>query len=237
MKIGFLSDAHGNIAGMSRCLDYIHKHAASAVFLGDAVGYMPDAAEVISCLISESIPSLMGNHDAMLLGLLRLDPVRDVVYRIEQSRPLLRPDHRSWLGRNLPFLEMTVGKKRILCVHGSPWNPLSGYVYPDSDFKPFQDLTYDAVFMGHTHRPFIRRMNGKLVVNVGSCGLPRDEGSLASCALYDSETNDCEIIRIGFGMKHLVENLHGKIHPEVEQCFLRKSRTPIEGRIVSLGRL
>jgi predicted phosphodiesterase len=232
LKIGFFSDAHGNVAGMSACIDYLKRHTEKLIFLGDAVGYLPDAVGVVDLLISGNIDSLMGNHDAMLLGLLELEPTRDAVYHIAESRASLNRNHHSWLSGNVPFKEMKVGEERILCVHGSPWNPLSGYIYPDSEFGMFGSLPYDAVFMGHTHHPFIQKIGDQLIVNVGSCGLPRDQGSLASCAIYDPSLNECEIIRIKFGADELVEHLRGKIHESVAQCFMRKSQSTVVGRII-----
>jgi len=35
---------------------------------------------------------------------------------------------------------------------------------------------------------------GTLVANVGSCGLPRDEGDLMACAVYDTATGECGLL-------------------------------------------
>ncbi|QNI75216.1 putative phosphoesterase domain protein [Synechococcus sp. MVIR-18-1] len=49
--------------------------------------------------------------------------------------------------------------------------------------------------MGHTHHPFIRSNNGTTFVNVGSCGLPRDDGRYGAACLYNPISQDLKIIR------------------------------------------
>ena len=45
----------------------------------------------------------------------------------------------------------------------------------------------DAVTMGDTHRPFIAHNREEMrIINVGSCGIPRDQGDLLAFATYDA---------------------------------------------------
>lgn len=191
-------------------------------FLGDVVGYFPNPVPAIELLRSVEAVCLLGNHDAMLTERLKLDKERDVVYLIEQSkRNIPRPymeEMMSWL----PYLQLHLDDKKILMVHGSPWNPLTDYIYPDADLRAFSRLPYDVVFMGHTHRPFIRKAGRVLVVNVGSCGLPRDQGNLASCAVYDTKTGECTIQRLPFDADGLINRYGDTIHPSVVSCLRRR---------------
>ena len=45
MKIGVVSDAHGNPYGLKTCIDFLRVRAqvARIYFLGDAVGYLPES--------------------------------------------------------------------------------------------------------------------------------------------------------------------------------------------------
>jgi hypothetical protein len=49
--------------------------------------------------------------------------------------------------------------------------------------------------MGKTHRPFIRVEDRTSYVNEGSCGHPRDDGSLGSAALLTLSTGGVKIKR------------------------------------------
>ena len=66
---------------------------------------------------------------------------------------------------------------------------------PDSDSSEFSEIGADVVFMGHTHHPFVRQVNRKLFVNVGSCGLPRGQDPRASVCNFDVAERRAQIIR------------------------------------------
>ena len=95
----------------------------------------------------------------------------------------------------------------FLFVHGSPRNPLSEYIFPEDIYnhrkmeRLFQ-LVERYCFQGHTHVPGIFTENfqffapeeidneytmgeGKLMVNVGSVGQPRDGDNRACYLILD----------------------------------------------------
>src|SRR5262249_41499128 len=83
-------------------------------------------------------------------------------------------------------------------VHGSPDDHVWGYVYPDTDLAGFASdpsLAGAYVFMGNTHRPFVKKVGATTFVNVGSCGLPRDVGHLGACCVLDDRTGRVRLIR------------------------------------------
>ena len=109
-------------------------------------------------------------------------------------------------------------------VHGSPNDYTYGRVYPDSDLSIFDCNQYNYIFMGNTHRPFIRNHNNVNFINVGSCGLPRDHGHYGSAAIFDPNLGKCEIIR--FDIQTIITEIEAKypdIHQSVKNLFKRKS--------------
>jgi predicted phosphodiesterase len=229
--VGFVSDAHGNAAGLARCLEALDDAGATSYyFLGDSVGYMPDEERVLALLESRGALCIRGNHEQMLLGELPLPEARDRAYRVAEARARLAPRWRDWIATWPIRREVTIAGARLLLVHGSPRDPLEGYVYPDADLAPFRDLPYDLVLMGHTHRPFVAQAGAVQVINVGSCGLPRDAGHLASCALYQADTRTCEILRVEFDAAGVVASLGDRIDPSVAACLQRKG--PTLGRVI-----
>lgn len=192
MKIAVMSDAHGNLDGLRRCLKPIQaEHPDRLFFLGDAFGYGDCGEEVLNVLRRMGVQCLMGNHEAMLCGLLPLDPLKNQQYRLNPES--LSADSLGFIKRLSPSLSLELDGRRLLFVHGRPDAPLDGYLYPDGDFLPLASLPYDAVFMGHTHRAFIRQAGSLLAVNPGTCGLPRQTGNRLSYALYDTATNACRL--------------------------------------------
>jgi len=235
MKIGFVSDAHGNPLGLARCLAALDKEgAARRYFLGDAVGYLPEANEVLSLLDSCQAICIRGNHEAMLLGELPLPEDRDRVYRLAEARARLLPKWRSWIETWPVRLEIELDGARLLLVHGSPSDPLQGYVYPDGDLSAFRELPCEFLLMGQTHRPFVASAGAVEVVNVGSSGLPRDVGHVASCAIYDTASRGFEILRVEFDAASLVARWGDLIDVATAACLRRPAAGALVGRTIDV---
>jgi predicted phosphodiesterase len=192
--LGFLSDAHGNREAFELGLSVLQRKGAETVyFLGDAVGYLPGTG-VIDAIQESSVGAISGNHDAMLVSGV-VDAAKDAVFQHAQTNRAMTEEQRAFLATWPERRELDSPRGRLLLVHGSPLDPLNGYVYPDTDLGPFASTAHAAIFMGQTHRPFIREVNGTLFVNVGSCGLPRDCGNLGSVCLFDDAVGTATIIR------------------------------------------
>ncbi|HYK66949.1 MAG TPA: metallophosphoesterase family protein [Streptosporangiaceae bacterium] len=235
MLIGLLSDAHGNPLGLRSCLAALRDAGVGRVyFLGDAVGYLPGEAEVIDILLTEGVVCQRGNHEAMLLGDLDLDHRRDRAYGLASVVRRMPPGVRAVLAGWPSAREVELAGRRLLLVHGSPRDHLSEYVYPDSDIDWIGSLGYDAVFMGNTHRPFAAHRGAALVVNVGSCGLPRDQGNLAACAVYDPAANECQVLRVPMDPAAVAAQFAEPVSDLVAECLSRQAAQPF-GSIVRPG--
>jgi putative phosphoesterase len=221
MKIGIVSDAHGNRLGLLACLKFLVREGVEELyFLGDAVGYMPDWKGVFESLDNYNVVCLRGNHDQMAIDDLEL-PLKHRAYGITRKLKAENAQFLSWAATWPTSISKEISSKKIMFVHGSPWQKLNGYVYPDSDMQRFATVDADVVFMGNTHRPFVKNINGKIVVNVGSCGLPRDAGNLLSCAIYDISSNNCMIYRIPHDVENVISLFGDDLHSTVIDCLRR----------------
>jgi predicted phosphodiesterase len=120
----------------------------------------------------------------------------------------------------------------LMLVHASPEDRLNGYVYPWTDPSSIEWPNVDAIAMGHTHRPFARMHDGRLLLNPGSCGLPRDVGHLASCATLDTVTRETAIYRVPFEVDRVLADARF-IHPDVREC-LGRAPEQFEGQLVEI---
>lgn len=193
--IGILSDAHGNIGAFRTAILLMRGLGAeSFYFLGDAVGYIP-SVEVVKELLSmgAEVKCVLGNHEHMLLqGATALE--REPIYLHQPLRERLSGCQVNFLKSWPTYRRETVNGTKVLFVHGSPSDYTNEYVYPDTDLDRFH--TSDSfVFMGHSHYPFVRSANGTTFVNVGSCGLPRDDGRFGSAAIYDPVSGQARVVR------------------------------------------
>ncbi len=193
--IGLVADAHGNSRAFDRAIGLLSEQGAQCFyFLGDAIGYIPSIAVLESLeRLGGRVKCIRGNHEAMLLEG-RGGIARDEVYQLEAVRKKLTPSQVRMISSWPVLRNEMIGDQRVLLVHGSPVDPTYGYVYPDTAISGF-GLNVDWVFMSNTHHPFIREQAGTCYVNIGSCGMPRDDGRYGSAALFDSQARKARIIR------------------------------------------
>ena len=214
MKYGFLSDCHGNIQGLKRAYDVLVSYGAKKfICLGDVVGYGANSAECIEFLESRFDIVLAGNHDHALIEKCSMAHYQS--YAIESlilTRSQLKKSHIDYL-MQLP-LEKTFEENglRVHLTHAHPKDPENWCYYPEDPEFSIVNEGEDLVglcFYGHTHQAkfcvssqsgemetpenFVPHSVGDksgetLVINVGSCGQPRD-GDTRVCGLI-LDTNE-----------------------------------------------
>jgi predicted phosphodiesterase len=225
MKLGVLSDAHGHVGALDAALAALTRAGAERiVFLGDAVGYIPDPAAV-ERIRALGVEAIAGNHEAMMLSG-DYPSERESVYRLQTTKAMLGDATMAFVRGLAPSACMTLDGVRCLFVHGSPNDPTFGYVYPDTDLSPFADVTADVVFMGNTHRPFVRAHGATRFVNVGSCGLPRDEDPRGSACMFDPAAGQADILRFGIAASSRAVLAGHSLHPSVAAVLERCAAVP-----------
>lgn len=211
MRRALISDIHANLEALEVVLDDIAKQGITEILcLGDIIGYGPNPCECIDLVMQRCRMSLLGNHDQGAL----FDPdgfnigaERAIFWTREQ---LEDPHDRANNERRWDFLSelpRTFRLNSFLLVHGSPRNPLSEYVFPEDIYnhrkmeRLFQ-LVERYCFQGHTHVPGIFTESyqfyapedieneytlgdGKIMVNVGSVGQPRDGDNRACYVILE----------------------------------------------------
>ena len=223
--LGILSDAHGNYYAYELGLSISREIGVDEiVFLGDAIGYIPSIKVVEHLMkMKDHVICVRGNHEDMLLHE-NFDAKRDQIYQLYKTKSSMNEACIDFISSWDTAYTMNTLAGKLLFVHGSPKDPTSGYVYPDSDLSIF-DTDADFVFMGNSHCPFIRKHQRTTYINVGSCGLPRDDGRYGSVALFDTETGVARIIRFdirGSTAKTLAEI--PDVHGAVTAVFDRKKK-------------
>ena len=183
MKIGIVSDVHCNESGLLRALDILG-NVDELICLGDSIYEYRFSNEVVRLLRDRGAHTILGNHEEGFLG--------PQGTRARQSdwidRSLLQ-----WLAEQPKRLDLTIGGKKLLVVHSTPWEPRGAYVYPHSSLLArFGEADADFILYGHTHHQLIRRVGKVLVINPGSAGEARDPGNgrRLSCAVLDTVTDE-----------------------------------------------
>jgi putative phosphoesterase len=224
VKIGIISDVHGNLKALKKVYQYFSTNKIDTLFfLGDVVGYYPEGHACFNFLTTHNFICLKGNHEAMML--LQQKNQHDVVYQLAKTKNDFSAHDIDMLDSWKDKLAIEFNGISLFMAHGGPQNFLNEKIYPDSDLSFFTALKEEFFFMGHTHWPFVKKVKSKTIINVGSVGLPRDVGNLGSFAIFDTTTKQIEIKRFIFDAsfcKKVQEST--EIHPSVKNLFLRNNK-------------
>lgn len=209
MKILVVSDIHANIDALTA----IHEPCDAVLCLGDIVDYGPEPAACIKHLQKLSLMRVRGNHDNAVA--FKIDCGCGQAYRhlSEQTREymwqVLGRKELAWLGEPPTSMVLNSGDKHVFVTHAAPSNHLFKYLTPETpDEEIAEELSIggaDIVIVGHSHRPFVRRVKGRLLVNVGSVGQPRDGIPKASYAIL--EDGKVELRRVDYNVEAAVDKL------------------------------
>lgn len=199
MKILFFSDIHANHEALKHLEPYIEQ-ADMSICLGDLVGYSCSVNEVVDFLRSREIVCIQGNHERYLLEGLESQKkeINDSVrFGIEFAQKTITLDNLKWIS-SLPIsFGFFADGLSFLCCHGSPFDPVNGYIYENNtDFGIFDKFRYDVIVLGHTHRAMSIKRLDKVILNPGSVGQSRDYEGVVCAVIIDTETLEQETLRI-----------------------------------------
>jgi putative phosphoesterase len=206
VKIGLIADIHANRVALRAVFDVLQS-VDLLLCAGDLTGYYTDPNGVISDLLDQSVQFIVGNHDWYLDNPPNA-PNQVLRQSIEFTRSQLLLEYRRLLANTRSQLRLEADGIQIAMYHGSPWDPLEEYVYPDyPHFERFVEIDADVIVLGHTHYPMIREICGRLLINPGSCGQPRDRDLRASCAVLDTQTVAAQIVRVDYDVEQVIASI------------------------------
>ena len=233
MRYLIISDIHANLAALSAVL----ADAGSFDFvwcLGDLVGYGPDPNECIDHLRDLPHLSLAGNHDWAALGKLDITNFNsDARIASLWTQSELSPSSVDYLDS----LCTNVAEGQFTLAHASPRQPVWEYVLdPLIAQRNFAHFETPYCLVGHTHIPITfaqvdnipggcktlmptngvpmsLKVDGRLILNPGSVGQPRDGNPDTSYALLDSETMTWEQRRVPYAIEITQERMRARDLP------------------------
>jgi putative phosphoesterase len=185
LRIGLVSDVHGNAAGLGRALQRMGD-VDQLWCAGDVVEEFRFSNEAVELLRRNGARCVQGNHDRGLLG-----PHGERA----RSAPHVDQDLVAWLAAQPLVVEEVFDGTRVLMTHASPCPPHDQYVLPHSPELRRIDGVADVVIIGHTHKQMVAQLARTLVINPGSVGQARDpaNGKQLSYAVLDVTTGEVAI--------------------------------------------
>lgn len=190
MRIGVVSDIHCEADALEAALAALDGAVDEVWCAGDIVSQHRFCARTVGLLRDADVVAIRGNHDTMVLT--------EAALAARGGRDLADPDV-AWLA-GLPHRhETTDGERRVLMVHGSPWEPHGDYLRPHNPrWERADRLGVDVLVTGHTHEPMARLFGSTLVVNPGSLGEPRQrDDRRPTYAVVDVAAGTGSIHRLG----------------------------------------
>ncbi len=211
MKVAVISDIHSNLEALTAVLDDIEKRndvdKRRIICVGDLVSYGANPNECVYIARKRCEYIVKGNHDEAIGNVdFRLAFNNEAQETLEWTEKTLTEENKNYL-KNLPE---TISEKDLFIVHASPCSHLEEYILEknlESKFYEFSSLSENIILMGHTHQPYIKTINNKMLINPGSVGQPRDKDPRASYAILDLEKKEAEIIRINYNVEEAIKKI------------------------------
>ena len=236
MRIGVISDIHGNLTALQAVLkDLEERRVDEIICLGDIVTLGPLPKETFALLQESGCSFIKGNHEGALL-----DPENSEEFEITSHlipdlywcrEQLSLPDLKkieafpATLTRTLP------NGVRVLFFHGSPHSPthlIQAHTAPAQLEAYIGGFEADVFVGGHSHIQMYRRHGDKLILNSGSVGnafhftySPGNPPSLLPWSEYlvlsqSGNALDVDLRRVYFDTNELRGVLKGSSLPGVE---------------------
>jgi putative phosphoesterase len=194
--LGIVSDVHCNVAALDRALEDLTARADDILLAGDAVLQYRFSNDVMERVRTHGMTYIRGNHEMVLLG---------EHGKRALANPAVRSANVATMAEAPWSHERRVSDKKLLMVHGSPFNPYDEYLYPGSrGLARCGELDVDILVLGHTHVPMATRVGRTLVVNPGSLGQGGDPGhpGMLSYAVLDTDSEELEVVRFADRGEH-----------------------------------
>jgi putative phosphoesterase len=181
MKIGLISDIHGNYEALKEVLDSLDRMQVTEIYcLGDVVGYYSQVNECCEELRKRNISCLMGNHDWYMAGGGFCPRSKSVNDCLVYQRKIITAENIKWV----KTFDIQRQVENINMVHGGWADPIDEYLLEPTE-EYFLKVQGEAFVSGHTHIQSLHQFNKKTYCNPGSVGMPRDNDPRAAFAIYD----------------------------------------------------
>jgi predicted phosphodiesterase len=226
VRYAVISDIHGNLHALEAVVREITDEGVDGCFcLGDIVGYGAFPNECVRIVQELGFPSVAGNHDYAVLE-------RISVENFNRIAKVSTAWTQETLDRNaqefLSSLPLVREHGSMSLVHGTLHCP-ELFDYIQTSYEAFLTLSQTpgkVCFIGHSHVPVAFRLsdhvsytvepeipvpeNGKVLVNVGSVGQPRDQNPMSCYAIYDDELEKVWIRRTAYDLEGAIEGIRDR---------------------------
>jgi len=195
MRIAFISDIHGNAVALEAVLLAIELKSIDKIYvLGDIAYRGPEPKKSIQMIQALQTEVIKGNADEWIVRGIQQGEVPDGALQMmneERNWIVSRLDEEDirYLDELKTELTLEVEGTKIHAFHATP-ESLFDIVLPSATDEVvqhtfMQENNVDLYIYAHIHKPYIKYINGKIVMNIGSVGLPFDGVRKASYGIIE----------------------------------------------------
>ena len=226
MRVAVISDIHGNQIAFDAVLQDLAQQPEvdHLVIAGDLCLNGPCPKQVLETVQGLNCPVLQGNVDFEVVN---EAPDKGLKKRttVSWTREQIGEAGVDYLA-SLPMSHLITNPDGtdLLVVHANPIN-LEDAIFPNAPDDTLEHLlgglgpNIGVLAYGHLHIAYTRHWRNLLLVDVGSCGLPRDEDIRASYAIlsWQDSTWEAEIQRVPYDVKAVVKQIKASGIPNEEK--------------------
>lgn len=239
MRVAVVSDIHGNLHALEAVLAALEAEAPDELWcLGDLVGYGARPNECCAAIAVRANVCLVGNHDLAVRGSIDLAEFSgDAGAAVRWTRDVLSADALAFLNS----LEPQGTRAGVALFHGSARDPVWEYVLSDRVAVATLELTEEpVVLVGHSHAALhvqlggagstgglspagteVDLTRGRVLLNPGSVGQPRDGDPRAAYLLLDLDARTASFRRVGYDVARTQAEIREAGLPEPLAARLR----------------
>jgi predicted phosphodiesterase len=232
MRVAVVSDIHSNLHALEAVLAAIDAEAPDELWcLGDLVGYGPRPNECCATIAERADVCLAGNHDLAVRGTIDLEEFGgEAAVAARWTREELAPEAQALLDR----LEPAGSAHGVALYHGSARDPVWEYVLSDEGALATLELADSPlVLVGHSHVAIavvlaggrldgglapagteVDLSTGRLLLNPGSVGQPRDGDPRAAYLILDFDRMFATFRRVEYPVEQTQAELRERGLPE-----------------------
>jgi putative phosphoesterase len=223
-KVCVISDIHSNFVAFQAVLEDMKNREYDAIIsLGDLVGYYTEPNEVIEVVKRIADVNVMGNHDFAIIEPEKLlfSTLQEAAQEaLEHNKSIMRSEFSTWIEKLPLKVVLKTPYASLTLVHGDPVT-IFGYIYglteelfEQSIKHSLKQVSTDYLLVGHSHLQgeFYDNSTGRIYINPGAIGQPRDRDPRAAYAIIDLENRTHELIRVPYDIS--------KVKGKVIECCL-----------------
>lgn len=227
MRIAFISDIHGNANALEAVLADIKKKCVDKIYvLGDICYRGPEPQRSLDLVRGLNTEVIKGNADEWVVRGVNKGEVPDSALEImnkERDWVCSQLDKESidYLEALPTELKLEFEGFKIHAFHATP-ESLFEVVLPQESEESLETKMMgeeaNLYVYAHIHKPFIRYISGKVIMNIGSVGLPFDGMAKTSYGLvdFDGQYFETTIARVGYDINQTISKYENSNYPNKE---------------------